>query len=293
MPETGEYLLTHIGFSPEEKPIIVLQRDMTSFDLLPLEKTLSLRFDTSQRYCIGWRNMATGEIFSCPDHKTVENKFEQCTACQQKTGFNPAFYYAATVSKQQEARNREQHMLYLAHFAKGVVKVGISHAARNRARLLEQGARSALILSIFPTAHVARSYEAQIAMLPGIAETIQLRKKITSLAQEYGTKLATKELLAARHKVEQTIGMTVTDNNPMSLDPIYFPTTQPDLTNAYDCAEQNFISGQVIGMLGSLLFFTQQNSSLFLPLKKYIGYTVNVSYEERIIPLPARQMSLF
>lgn len=176
MPEPGEYLITGAGFSPDEKPIISLVKDGTFFDFMPLGSHISLKVDTANRACVGWRDITTGERFCCPDQLAVESKYEQCSGCQTKTGFNPAFYNATSVSTQQEARNQEPHILYLARFGKGVVKVGISHAKRERSRLLEQGARDALILETFPSAHIARQYEAKIAAMSDIAETLQLRK---------------------------------------------------------------------------------------------------------------------
>lgn len=254
---------------------------------------MTLRFDTSQRFCTGWGDIATGERFACPDHNAVDSKYEQCPACQKRTGFNPAFYHATSVSEQQEARNLEPHILYLAHFASGTVKVGISYAARGNSRLLEQGARSALILDTFPTAHIARQYEAKIAKLAGIAETIQLRKKISSLSEPYDKEKAAKELLETRSRIEAALGTTFTKNHVRSFDALFFPTGMPDLKHANDLTEQNLISGKIIGALGSLFFSQQQHEIFFLPMKKYVGYSAKLSYDEIPLAAPARQTSLF
>ena len=293
MPEADEYLLTNVGFSLQEAPYISLQQADTFSDLLPLQKTLTLRFDSTQRFCVGWRDITKGERFACPDHTEIDSKYEQCSDCQQRTGFNPAFYYASSISTQQEARNLEPHTLYLAHFGPGIIKVGISYTARERSRLLEQGARSALILDAFPTAHIARQYEARIAALPHIVETIQLRKKIATLAKEYDAKVARRELHEMRTSIQTALNVTFTKNDPMVLDPVYFPGVQPVFGDAYDTTDQHLISGSVIGMLGSLLFCTQHEGILFLPLKKYVGYKLTLTYEETLVTLPARQTSLF
>ncbi|QQG50496.1 MAG: DUF2797 domain-containing protein [Candidatus Saccharibacteria bacterium] len=293
MAEVGTYLLTNVGFDRSQTPCISLQKDGEYIDISPLGKTLTLRFDTSSRFCVGWRDITTGERFTCPDNQTVESKYEQCSACQKRTGFNPAFYNATSVSDQQEARNLEPHLLYLAHFGQGTVKVGISHAARGNSRLLEQGARSAIILETFPSAHIARQYEAKIAALPGIAETIQLRKKIASLSQPYDTKAAATELLTVKDGIEKTIGSKFQQDNILHLDDIFFPSGKPALSDAYDCTEHSFVSGKVTGMLGSVLFCDHQDTPVFLPLKKLVGYPVTISESETTIPMPARQISLF
>lgn len=293
MTEVGEYLFTNVGFSREETPLLSLQRDDAFFDLLPLGQTLTLRFDKSRRFCVGWRDITKGERFACPDRLTVKDKYEQCPACQQRTGFNPAFYNTTNVSQQQEARNLQPHILYLAHFGKGIVKVGISHAARGNSRLLEQGARSAIILEEFSSAHIARQYEAKIANIEGIAETLLLQKKISALSQNYDAAAAATELLGIKSMIEQKIGTKFSQSNVLSFDDIYFPSVKPNLTDAFNCADQNLISGKVIGMLGSLLFCEQQDTPVFLPLKKYVGYKVALNYDETPIELPARQISLF
>lgn len=293
MPEAGEYLFSNTGFSPTEQPYLSLQQADNFIDLVPLGKTFTLQFDTKQRYCIGWGDMSTGERFVCPDHHTIDSKYEQCPACQQRTGFNPAFYHATSVSQQQEVRNSQPHILYLAHFGEGIIKVGISYAARGNSRLLEQGARCALILDTFPTALIARQYEARIAALPGIVETVQLRKKIAALAERYDQNASVTEITETRARIEQALGTQFIKNDIQVLDSFYFPIQSPDLSESHDASSQHILSGKVTGMLGSLLFCEQQNTPIFLPLKKYIGYHVTVSYDEIPHTLPARQTSLF
>lgn len=293
MPEAGNYLLKHVGFSKEEEPILVLQRDAALTTLAPLGRTLSLAFDTSQRFCAGWFDMQSSTDHPCPENAAVPSKYEQCPACQKRTGFNPAFYHATSLSEQQEKRNQEPHFLYLAHFGAGVTKVGISYAGRGNSRLLEQGARSALVLETFPTANIARSYEARIAALPGIAETVQLKKKLTELQKPYDAAAAASELAAARTRIEAQLQTSFVKNGTLHLDPSYFPKTAPSLTDSFDCSGQSLISGQATGMLGTLLFCAQQGATLFLPLKKHVGYRVRLSYEEAPVALPARQISLF
>lgn len=293
MPEVGDYLLTHVGFSRDEKPIISFQKGDSFIDFEPLGQKIAMRFDTSQRHCTGWRDITTGERFSCPDSHIVDNKYEQCPACQTRTGFNPAFYNASTVSEQQEARNKEPHILYLARFGDDVVKVGISHAKRERSRLLEQGARDALILDTFPSAHIARQYEAKIASMPGIAETLQLRKKLSLLEIPYDHKKGEGDLKQTRSRIEEQLHVSFADSEVHDLDTSFFPNTQPDLTQSFCSIDQQLLTGRCTGMLGSLLFCDYKDTPVFLPLKKFIGYHVEITDTELSLDLPARQISLF
>lgn len=293
MPNSGSYLLSNVGFSKEEKPTLLLQ-DVDSFRVMyPIGETYTLTFDLSQRFCTGWRDMTTGERFTCPDNQSVQPKYEQCPACQKRTGFNPAFYHASSVSPQQEARNLEPHILYLAHFGSGVIKVGISHAKRGYARLLEQGARTALILGELPTAHIARQYEAQIASLPGVVESIQLRKKTTLALTPYDHTQAEQELTRMQQRIEASIDRSFDTPVILSFDNRYFPTGIPDVRHALSMEKDHYLSGKGAGLLGSILFCTQGNTVIYLPLKKYVGYRFNLTYDQIEITAPAQQISLF
>jgi hypothetical protein len=291
--EAGDYLIENAGFSPEQTPRLSLLRDNTFIDFNPLGHTLTLRFDMSKRYCKGWYDMTTGASSPCPDQAEIDTKYEQCSICQKRTGFNPAFYHAKSVSPQQEARNLEPHFLYLAYFNDDIIKVGISHAARGNSRLLEQGARSALVLDTFPSAHIARQYEAQIAELAGICETVQIQKKVAALARPHNTEVATKKLAETRSKIEDLLKVDFAKNDSLHPDAIYFPDGLPELESAYDCSNKHMVSGKVIGMLGSLLFCLHQDTPVFLPLKKHVGYRLTLSHSETPIDLPAQQTSLF
>lgn len=294
MPEAGIYLLSNAGFTKDEKPYISLQNEDRFIDHLVVPaSTVSMQFDTIERFCIGWGDITTGERFICPDKATLDPKYEQCPACQKRTGFNPAFYHASSVSKQQEARNLQPHILYLAYFGNNLTKVGISLAARGKSRLLEQGARSAIILDTFPSAHIARQYEAKIAALPAIAETVLLRKKVEIMRYIYDPQTGEHELLKAKDDIEKTLGTQFTNSAVLHFDSAYFPASMPHFPDAFDCTSHNLISGETIGALGTLLFCYQQDTPLFLPLKKYVGYKVKLSYSPLAMTLPARQISLF
>ena len=163
MPE--EFLLSYTSFDTESRPFLEWQVDGKAERGDVLGRELSLEFDFSTKYCTGWLDFDNHCSQACPDGATVDEKYENCLKCRNRTGFNPAFYHADSVSAQQEKINQNPHFLYLAYFSPEVIKVGISQEARGIRRLLEQGARVALKLETFASALIARQYEAKIAKL--------------------------------------------------------------------------------------------------------------------------------
>jgi hypothetical protein len=293
MPEEGTYLLSHVGFTHSGEPTLSLGSSGIVQQFNPIGHTLSIRINKDQRYCTGWHNLQDSTSHSCPDSTPTDSKYDQCPACQQRTGFNPAFYNASSVSAQQEEVNQEPHILYLAHFGPGITKVGISRAKRNQARLLEQGARSAAILDTLPTALIARQYEAKIAALSGIAETLQVRKKIVALQQPYDQSAAIQELANTKARIETALGTAFPASKSFSFHDSYFPGGISALHTVIDVSVHYAVSGKVVGMLGPFLISEYQNELIFLPLKKYTGYQIELSNAPIEIPLPSQQMSFF
>jgi hypothetical protein len=294
LPE-GNYLFVHYGYGPDHQPQLSLLPEggdeFAHFE--PRGQAFTLSFDKGTRYCGGWHNLETAESFPCPDAATLPDQYDQCRHCQQKTGFNPAFYNAVSVSEQQQARNAQPHILYLAHFAPGVVKVGISWAERGIRRLLDQGARSAVIIKTYPTADIARQYEAKTAALPGIAETLQVRQKHQYLKKPYDAAAGADELRAARDRLVREVGMTPDDNQPLYLDNYYVDNNTLHPQDLVDITSGDSISGACIGMIGSVLVMEQDGLQYTLPLSKLTGYKATLSYDVVKNDAAPHQASLF
>lgn len=250
----------------------------------------SISFDTSQRYCIGWHDLATKETYPCPEQATTDSKYDTCPACQRRTGFNPAFYHATSVSPQQEARNNEPHILYLAYMGEGYLKVGISWAERGIRRLLDQGARSALVLDTFPTALIARQYEASIAALPHLHETTPTRTKLQLLTHTYNEVVAEKALLATKHTIETTLKTTFSGGDPLHLSEHYYDTAPP---TSFTTLTTPVISGTALACIGDILCVQHGERTVALALKRYTGYPVTITEKIEPLDLPAEQVSLF
>ena len=205
-----EFLLSYASFDAENRPFLEWQVDgkIERGDVVGRE--LSLAFDISTKYCTGWVDFDNHCSQACPDGATVDEKYENCLKCRNRTGFNPAFYHADSVSAQQQKINQTPHFLYLAYFSPEVIKVGISQEERGIRRLLEQGARLALKLETFSSALIARQYEAKIARLDGIVETMPIHKKLELIKQPFDRADGEKKLQQKLLEIEQKIGVSFT-----------------------------------------------------------------------------------
>src|SRR5262249_944842 len=133
----------------------------------------------------------------CPDRTRLRDEsFEQCVACHRATGFNPAFYNATELSPQQQLRNLEPHLVYLAHFGAGTLKVGMTHARRGVYRRLAQGARMGVLPARFADAYRARALEERIARDLDVAEAIRPARKRHLLGAPFSSSAVRAELLA-------------------------------------------------------------------------------------------------
>ncbi len=141
---SGEFLLSYASFDTENRPFLEWQIDGKTERGDVLGQELSLAFDFSAKYCTGWVDFDNHCSQVCPDGATVDEKYENCLKCRNRTGFNLAFYHADSVSAQQEKINQQPHFVYLAYFAPGIIKVGISQEKRGIRRLLEQGRTAGL-----------------------------------------------------------------------------------------------------------------------------------------------------
>lgn len=290
---TGDFLFVHYAYGPDFTPQLTLhKKGAGTFEhFAPVGKNITLTFNKNQRFCTGWHDLQTSESWPCPDATKLPDQYSQCRNCQTKTGFNPAFYNALSVSPQQQARNAQPHILYLAQFAPGVVKVGISWADRDIRRLLDQGARSALILKTYPSATIARQYEAKIAALPGIAETLQVKTKHKLLGRTYDPAAAREELLTVRDRLINELGISPDDSQPLHLDNYYLgdaTLNQPIILHG-----EKQISGRCVGMLGSTLLTQHNDEQYGLCVSDFTGYAVTISDELVANTHQPQQASLF
>lgn len=290
MPE--EFLLSYTSFGAENRPFLEWQVDGKTERRDVVGRELSLAFDVSTKYCTGWVDFDNHCSQVCPDGAMVDEKYENCLKCRNRTGFNPAFYHADSVSAQQEKINQNPHFVYLAYFAPGVIKVGISQEARGIRRLLEQGARVALKLETFASALIARQYEAKIAKLEGILETVPIQKKFELVKQVFDQASAEQSLGRILVEIEQKIGVSFPKAELITCED-YFQTTDVDLTSVVLMKDQPQLVGQVLSAIGQIIITEYDSNLLAYNLKRYIGYRTQKITEPIELELPSEQLTLF
>lgn len=290
MPD--DFLLAYASFNADSQPFIDCQIDGEIKRRELFGQDLSLEFDFSTKYCTGWVDFENHCSQICPDSATVDGKYENCLKCRDRTGFNPAFYNAGSVSAQQERINQNPHFVYLAYFAPGVIKVGISQEERGIRRLLEQGARLALKLETFSSALIARQYEAKIASLDGIVETMPIHKKLELIKQPFNRATGEEKLQQKLLEIEQKIGVSFPKSELIPCED-YFHTTGIDLTRAVPMKDQNQLAGRVRSIIGPILITDYDGQLLAYNVKKFIGYQAQTIDGAINIEIPSTQLALF
>ena len=288
----SEFLLSYASFNADNKPFIECQVGDKIERHELFEQNLSLEFDFSVKYCAGWVDFENRCSQICPDHATVDEKYENCLKCRDKTGFNPAFYNANSVSAQQEKINQNPHFVYLAYFAPNVIKVGISQEERGIRRLLEQGARLAIKLETFSSALIARQYEAKISKLDGIAETLPVYKKLELIKQPFDRAVGERELRQKLLEIEQKIGVSFPKSELIPCED-YFQTAGVDLSRVVLMKDYSQLVGHVRSAIGSIVITDYDGQLLAYNIKKLIGYRAQKVDREIELDLPTEQLTLF
>lgn len=290
MPES--FLLSYISFNDDSQPFIDAETEEGIERIPILGQELTLQIDLSEKYCVGWVDFEKKTGVPCPDSATVEVKYESCLKCRNRTGFNPAFYHASSVSEQQEKINAQPHYVYLACFASSNVKVGISQESRGVRRLLEQGARIAVKLDTFDSALIARQYEDRISKLPGFIDHVTGSKKLDLLKLPFDAELAKTEMKNRVSEIEKSLNVSF-DKAEIIETEKYFFQEPLDITGAIDMTNTDIITGKVRAVIGAIIITEHDDTLLKYNIKRFIGYRASRITGDFELDLPTEQLTLF
>lgn len=258
-------------------------------------KTLTLRA-TAERNCIGQYNLDTLGDFPCPENKALQTAANTCAKCFAAIGFNPAFYNVPLnqLSPQQKKYNMEPHSVYLANFQQGQTKVGIANARRTKTRLLEQGARSALVVAECQNAYEARDMEVSISRNLGLTESARVATKRKWISEPYNPSAGAQELIGHRASLDKDGSAVADQGKVFDLTPNYLgPETLHYPIDDLSDKAPILISGRIVGMIGDVLIVEQLQSLFMLSMGKLISHVVEIS--DNVTPLKSSktQLSLF
>lgn len=276
-----QLILGGFGYDKEGPHLVFNDIDEAKRYYFPvLGQTFTLKL-FRQRFCTGPFDLETFETRCCP-HKTElfeDSKDTQCPACMEETGFNPSFYYSATISAQQHAYNQTPHFVYMAYFAPGFLKVGISAEARGIERLLEQGARAAAVIGRFANADEARGLEERLCARGDIYETMRATKKRDLLV---GVLYYFDEAKQAIQSVAQDAGVEILIG-PFDLSPYYFAGESPSvdvLSLPPEDDDGDVCAGRCVGMVGSDLVFNHGEMNYVVLIKEWESHVVELYLDE-------------
>ncbi len=285
-----------LGFDNSGKHTLRVNADKTvKSSIVQIGDKVSWKFHMDKTFCVGWRDIINNISYICPEGSVGQ---VECQRCRIRTGFNPAFYNSDSISNAQSQRNLEPHYLYLADYGSDKIKVGVVHHTRVLARLLEQGARSAIIAERFPTANVARQYEKLISNLPDFCESFRSDTKLKLFRQPYNFDDSKSRLTNAMHLIDGILSLDKDNTEIINLNDYYGDlsavSTDTQLLLPGDDGVR-LIIGTIIAIVGTFIVLSHKDKLYITNMKHYMGAKFNiVKYDDALdLKLSAEQATLF
>lgn len=261
-----------------------------------LGETLTLK-SASELYCTGRYELSTFESFPCPDAaKVLDGKSATCYACFQFNAFNPSFYNlpVTALSHKQRLYNSQPHVVYLAAFGPGMVKVGISHHQRIYDRWCEQGALAAAIIGRAPDAYTAREMEVWCGDKAKLPEQVNKNRKIEMLSKSFVIEELKENILSVYRQLgsdAKNRGLKLEDIQDLNLR--FFGNFPIRNLEPLPQQKEELISGLCRGLIGSLIILENEGRKLICSLTPLVGHAVNLSKNLSGLELNTFQPSLF
>lgn len=251
----------------------------------------------NERFCIGRYDLETMQSTYCPNQASLLNTSSTiCHSCFEFIGFNPSFYNMkmSDLSAKQRAYNLKEHVVYLAYFTEGLIKVGISSDSRRKFRWTEQGARLVANILSCKDAYDARDYEVAIKEQLQLAETVAGKKKRSILTYRIKEQEANKEINTVIERIESQLNVAC-KHEIYSLDKVYNPSNIALDSTIIDLTEldEQKISGEFIGLYGDILVMRNNDKQFMYSLKKMISHKVHLSDTVESLDFRPQQIALF
>jgi hypothetical protein len=235
------------GAGTDDPPALLLSTDGT-VDREPLVPGTELAYSLDERRCAG----------TLEDGRHVACELPSAPYCDRHTSRWACARCTGDCSLPLPSC-REEHAVYLAAFAPGTFKVGVTRSWRLETRLREQGADRAAHLRTVKDGRVARQIEADIAT--EIGDRVRVPTKIEGLHRSVDT--GAWEALLAEYEPLSTY------NFEYGLDLTERPMAETLLT------------GTVRGTQGRVLVLDTGGSSYAVDMRNLVGYELSEGASDR------------
>ncbi len=262
------------GFTNEQPYVLIddLSCKPTQRKKVFLHKNCVIEIQTiGNKFCLGQYQLMTQERIPCPNQASIELKKSNCYSCFQSVGFTPSFNRSSRLSPQQQIYCQQPHLVYLAAFGAGIIKVGTAFIPRTPERWLEQGAKAVAVVQEYKNAYDARDCEIAIRDGNKIKEGVRVKEKISALTKEWDFIKEQDQLSRLRREIQQRLQLEVQDLPIRDLTTRYgidFPIDGIANGDEGSSCEK----GKFIGLIGELLILESENRCrYFRNIKNFVG----------------------
>lgn len=223
----------------------------------------------------------------CPKHSVGKAKCEYCRAIEGNFVFT-AFdgFDQSQLQPGDLEKISGEHVVYLALFDAGVLKVGVSKKERKAMRQIEQGSHQTLFWAETPDGLTARQIET-LARQAGLSDKIQARQKKELLQPEISQKEGEKELQEALNQSIEGVSKSAHLKNFLlsppefaSWESVYHTDSISEISkplHPLSLEKDEFVSGTIIAMKGSFLVLETEHELVSLDMKSFAGKVCDLS----------------
>ncbi len=234
------------------------------------------------RYCTGYHD-EEGIYHKCPFNNEARNSFGQCIYCSKQVGFEEAFFYGGDINPRMQKHLSKPHLVYLAYFQPGIIKVGTAVESRNILRTIEQDALIATFIAendgfkiqeieraisrLGYTEAVKSSHKLKyISIKPDKIEAIF---KLYSEWQSITSKISSREIFEKFYHFNSFEDFKQKTHSHLENPHIFFPAAERPINLVKD--NPQLISGKFLGLRGKYLITEQSNLLSTLSKSRLVG----------------------
>lgn len=264
------------------------------------DKLLGIKFNfrmSKKRLCPGAYSLLEWKYSPCEQEVDLTgSKYERCRKCEDKIGFKNAFFFGEESVDGEVGKYLSQpHLLYLAFFAPGIIKVGTTSEQRGIDRLYEQDAQ---VFSYIAEAsgRDIDSIERFVSDNFKIREHVQLQNKIKNLSLGVDQNEAERKIQDVFEKIKKGLNGTEFEDWLYPSIEVQYLERVGDVKNLHDIEflnEYDEIGGTILSVRGRLILFENDKSVFAIDGKKLIGQVLEDSDTDIKMAKKNTQRSLF